>query len=83
MRDDGDQVHVQRSDRQGRKCHSLTKCQMAKKLCVLLGLRTFWCSLNFYVLPQRLERELEVKEKKRTVVFIGFNLPQKSRDEVN
>lgn len=39
--DDVEQVHVQRSHRQGRKCHSLTKCQTVKKLYVLLGLRAF------------------------------------------
>lgn len=61
MLDDGEQVHVQRSDKQGRKCHSLTKCQTVKKLYVLLVRGTFWCSLNLNLLPQCPERERENK----------------------
>lgn len=70
MLDDGEQVHVRRSDRHGRKCHSLSKCQTVKKLYVLLGLRTFWCSLNFNWLQQGLVRELEVKKKKKKQWFL-------------
>ena len=56
--EDGEQVHVRRSDGQGRKCHSLTKRQTVKKLCVLLRLRTFWGSLSFNLLLRCLQSGL-------------------------